>query len=297
MRFNKFFIIFLFLIAPAVCFGSQTVRQVTPTGVLKTSATGVTRNYDHEYHLFTRHGQSNSMGRGYAEDSPTAVGIEIEDDDTIKYTIADPLGTDSGSWQEAITGCAGPSFAKKYYELTGRKVALFNASKGGTCVSDWNSSLYSEAHLDIDAALSALTTAGIDYTYMGVIWFQGECETVCITGETCTKANYITWTETLIASFKSDFPQETYPNFRFHIVQIGICTTNGYASGAAEVRAAQEEICNDDADVYLAYENPYTTMLNVHYDHLNDDMDDHSEGNTQYNAIGEGIAETLAAER
>ena len=169
-------------------------------------------------------------------------------------------------------GSAWPSFARTFFELTGRKVALLNVARGGSAVtSPFSNTWYGEdegnelrvnATTQFNAMATALGTANDDYVLGGLLWIQGEAETSGLVAENVTVSEYKSGTLDVFRFFRE---LTSTPNLPIFISQIGyqstVKTNPDLLDAYHQIQAAQTELARDNANVYMAL-NVLTAAVN-----------------------------------
>ena len=159
-------------------------------------------------------------------------------------------------------GSAWPEFGRTFFELTGRKVCILNAAYGGSGVTsisgnNWSSTgaLRYTARTQYENVKSALTESNIDYELGGVIWIQGEAETLRIPEGRITIEDYIAGTKDVFTFFRTMSENENLP---IYMSQIGYYrqafSDPEIMQATLEVQEAQLQIAKEMANVYMAFE-------------------------------------------
>jgi hypothetical protein len=188
--------------------------------------------------VFLIAGQSNASGfPDSAEGSPKVPPGQVLQYYKGRITDAnDPVGN-------AHNGSAWPSFGVTYHAQTGRRVLFVPAAAPATSLrpqtdyfglGHWDASgeLFDRAVRQADLALSA---AGPNARFAGVLWDQGENDALGIDHGVESAAEYERELRKLIARFRAHFGA----NMPFYIFETG----DGVPPrGFAEVRAAQERV-------------------------------------------------------
>lgn len=113
-------------------FGSVSDRKRRQVNASLMRTCGLHTMLDYEYDIFAVAGQSNAMGKGDAATStaPTlGSAIEYVDSGYAK-PLQDPTQGAVPN-QSALSGSAWPAFAKRYYEVTGRRVCIVGSAYSG----------------------------------------------------------------------------------------------------------------------------------------------------------------------
>jgi len=247
---------------------SQTVRQTNASGVVKTSSTGIIKNWDHACVFVTSSGQSNCSGFGDSALSvPCPNGYEIHTNNSVESTITDPVGQNAGSFWAANTGSLYPALAQKFYELTGRKAIVLSLGVGSSglhvdpySAGIWKVSshdLYDEAKGEIDGAISYLAGQAYDFDYAIHIWFQGETDALAHVSQ----ADYVTDFTAYKNQMFSDYTE--WPNLKIFVAHI----KNHDAYDAAMRAAAEAVAASSGGRVIIGSSNPGPyNELTEHYD-------------------------------
>ena len=164
------------------------------------------------YLLFIVAGQSNAVGTGpipgYEDASYCSLYWDWKDQKAKSLKpLKDPV-------YRSFRGSAWPSFARKIFELTGRKVIILNVAWGGAAVTNINpnNSWYQDATVtslrrtdatrewtDMAAELKA---KDIQYELAGMMWIQGEAECARVGAGTITVQDYIDGTLDVFKYFR-----------------------------------------------------------------------------------------------
>lgn len=208
--------------------------------------------------LFLLAGQSNAVGQGDSSSSVTcspATAYEYKEAGDSLVPLADPVGENSTAFQRANTGSVAPAFAKMYYELSGEKVVILSAARGG-------SSCHTKAELDqmgtwaeqgklllmqpaIQKTKNALRKTGTSLD--GILWLQGERDANAINAKQLTTQEYKDALLSVINRFRKSFGEVP-----FYIVLTGYYKDHPVESFDA-VRAVQEEVSHQLKKVYVVY--------------------------------------------
>lgn len=239
--------------------------------------------YSFAQSLFLIAGQSNAVGMGCKDGGEYNA---IKNDKCFEYNVLDnsvininePVGQ---TWKslESSKGCIVPAFADTFQKLSGDKVCIVTAARGGSsCHSkaelsdygtwDINGKLFGDA---INKTNKAIKKTGIDLK--GIIWLQGERDANAILDGKLTAEEYYDSLVKLIERFRNIYGE----NLQFYIVQTGY-QTDKPIKGSLAVRRAQLKVSENVEGVYIAYGKtnlfPEKGWLidNVHYsqDALND---------------------------
>lgn len=157
--------------------------------------------------VFVIGGQSNATGHGTGGPAiPSGIALKYFND-TLSSATGDPIGS---------TGTAWPAFARRWYSITGRKICFVPAAVSGSALlpaaaagfGDWSSSgsLFSAMTDKVTDAMSALSLAGWEPSFRGMLWSQGEAEAVAMSLGKVTAASYKAALENLVDRFVAAFP-------------------------------------------------------------------------------------------
>lgn len=221
------------------------------------------------YLLFIVAGQSNAVGygpnHGYEDASYCGLYWDWKDQKSKSLKpLKDPV-------YRSVKGSAWPSFARKIFELTGRKVIILNVAWGGAAVTNINpnNSWYQDATVtslrrtdatrewtDMAAELKA---KDIQYELAGMMWIQGEAECARVGAGTITVQDYIDGTLDVFKYFRELTNTAELP---IYLAQIGytksVLTDSDLLKGYEAIRSAQVGICNSNENDHLASELPGT---------------------------------------
>lgn len=209
--------------------------------------------------LFLVAGQSNGVGQGDRGESVNAAAIAYEysyGKNSLK-PLADPVGQDELHFQAANTGSAWPAFAKTFHSLTGKKLVLIPAARGGSSCSK-KAELHNMGTWDTSGMLPLFDSAiikaraGMENTRLalsGIIWSQGERDANAINAGQLTVTEYEQTLKELIARFRKAFARDV----NFYIIQTGYYR-NHPRKGFDEVRRVQESLAKSIKGVYLVYD-------------------------------------------
>lgn len=142
-----------------------------------------------------------------------------------------------------------------------KRVAIAKFAKGGTNLdNDWdpvsNGYMYSGWQSTLSDFQTKLTNEGYTFTIRGVIWFQGEADAADVTDASEYEANL----NAFIADVRSDVGNPTLP---WVIAKIKFGTPPAYET---QVRTAQQNVADADANVTILDAANYTRRDNVHLD-------------------------------
>lgn len=223
------------------------------------------------YLLFIVAGQSNAVGTGpspgYEDASYCGLYWDWKDQKAKSLKpLKDPV-------YRSFRGSAWPSFARKIFELTGRKVIILNVAWGGAAVTNINpnNSWYQDATVtslrrtdatrewtDMAAELKA---KDIQYELAGMMWIQGEAECARVGAGTITVQDYIDGTLDVFKYFRELTNTAELP---IYLAQIGYykhaMANPELLGGYEKVRKAQLDLCkeHETESIFMASELPGT---------------------------------------
>lgn len=223
------------------------------------------------YLLFIVAGQSNAVGTGpspgYEDASYCGLYWDWKDQNSKSLKpLKDPV-------YRSFRGSAWPSFARKIFELTGRKVIILNVAWGGAAVTNINpnNSWYQDATVtslrrtdatrewtDMAAELKA---KDIQYELAGMMWIQGEAECARVGAGTITVQDYIDGTLDVFKYFRELTNTAELP---IYLAQIGYykhaMANPELLGGYEQVRKAQLDLCKEHEtdSIFMASELPGT---------------------------------------
>jgi hypothetical protein len=232
--------------------------------------------------LYLLAGQSNAVGQGDSLKSAVCLPNTAYEFDACTndfYPLKDPAGKPWKLFQQAGTGSMAPAFAKRLNELSGQKIYMVTAARGGaSChrnaeMSDydtWDTSgkLFAMA---VEKTRMAEKKAGMPLS--GIIWMQGERDANAILAGQMTKKEYEGALVNLIQRFRKEFDAK----LPFYIVQTAYQQDKA-PDGCQAVRDVQSAVAQKTDGVFLAYYETGSFAQrkwfkdNVHYnqDALND---------------------------
>jgi hypothetical protein len=237
--------------------------------------------------VFLVAGQSNAKGRATdVVGGGPAIGDKpvLQVNSSIITKANDPIGT--GVYQAQI-GSAWPQFGISWQELSGHRVAFALSAISTTAqlpaagtaygVDNWSitGGLLASSKTILNDAMTALTDAGYNPIFKGVLWIQGETDAEVINLGTVTQAQYIASFQDTIASYRADYGED----MRFYIIRIGK-RIGGSDVGFAQIREAQEIVANNDPHTKIIY---YGTVDFIDRNLMNDTYHYKQAG---YNEIG-----------
>ncbi len=246
------------------------------------------------YLLFIVAGQSNAVGTGpnpgYEDASYCGYYWYWKSPETRSLRpLKDPVAYSN-------RGSAWPEFARKMFELTGRKVIILNVARGGAAVtnistntwyqdSGFTSPCRDNATREWVAMTQYLKDKGIKYELAGMLWIQGESECARVGTGALNVQKYIDGTIDAFNYFKT--LTET-PNLHIYMAQIGYTNTvlinQDLLKGYEIIRKTQNDLCNTTPNVFMASELP-GTYFNAGY--MQDTIHYNQRG---YNSLGASFA-------
>lgn len=195
--------------------------------------------------VFVIGGQSQGIPQGDSSLSPKPkAGTAYKYYNNVLAYANDPVGPTSSG-----TGTAWPSFAVRYYSLTGRKICFVQTAVGGSSAFqadepnnltwDVGGTLLTASVNQTNAALDSLRNRGFSPVLKGVLWWQGENDGTNINDASETADQYKAATRSIIYRYRASFSD----SLAFYFVRTG--TNTGTSDvGFAAVRQGQEDICD-----------------------------------------------------
>lgn len=250
------------------------------------------------YLLFIVGGQSNAVGSGpspgYEDASYCGLYWDWKDQKAKSLKpLKDPV-------YRSFRGSAWPSFARKMFEITGRKVIILNVAVGGAAVTNISSNSWyqdsqvtsirrTDATREWNALLAELKAKNIEYELTGLLWIQGEAECARIGAGTLSVQAYIDGTLDVFKYFRELVSKPTLP---IYLAQIGYyrnaMTNPELLGGYEKVRKAQIDICNTYENDFMASELP-ASYFKAGY--MQDSIHYNQRG---YNSLGASFARFIS---
>ncbi|HNX78651.1 MAG TPA: sialate O-acetylesterase [Prolixibacteraceae bacterium] len=207
--------------------------------------------------LYLLAGQSNAVGQGDSLISlvckpNTAFEFDASANDFIP--LKDPAGKPWEQFQRAGNGSVAPAFARRMTELTGQKIFMVTAARGGASCSrkaemaDYGTWDISGNLFDLAIEKTRMAEKKADMPLSGIIWMQGESDANAILAGQMTKDDYQEALENLIHRFRKEFGAE----LPFYIVQTAFQQDKA-PGGCQAVREVQTAIAQKTKGVYIAY--------------------------------------------
>ena len=207
--------------------------------------------------LFLLAGQSNAVGQGDSSKSvqPLAgTAFEFDAEAGNFMPLKDPAGKPWKLFQRAGTGSIAPAFAHRFHELSGEKVILVTAARGGSSCSvkaemsnydTWDESgrLFKQA---VEKTHMAEKRAGVKLS--GIIWMQGERDANAILAGQMKGKDYKRALIKLILRFRESIGEAT----PFYIIQTAFQQDKS-PEGCQIIRDVQRSVSRKMKRVYLAY--------------------------------------------
>lgn len=209
--------------------------------------------------LFLVAGQSNAVGMA---DSAASVQCTPGTAFEYRYTantlvhLKDPVGNADLRFESAMTGSAWPAFAKAYHDLTGKKVVIVPAARGGSsCTAKaeleengtWSEQgrllLFDSAMVKAKAAMKLCKQP-----ISGIVWSQGERDANAVNAKQLTPEEYESGLIRLIARFRKELGAKV----PFYIIQTGHFTGHSNV-GFDAIRKAQENVAGHVKHVFIVY--------------------------------------------
>lgn len=231
----------------AVSSGGSTPEYVVPTG----------------YYIWVVTNQSNQDGRGdYLQSPSIPAGMGYMWKGGVLLPLADPVNTTTS------TGSAWPSFAKRFYELTGFGSIFVPAAVGGTpqTAAAALTAIGTNSHWDVggtlrttalsrtQAAITALDSAGVMWQMGGIVGGGGERDAQNIdnpSGSTgsITAATYKTAAQGMLSYFRTNLNSAKIPFIMSRVAR----DATGDTTGFQQIRAAQMELCANIEGFYMGW--------------------------------------------
>ncbi|MDO6391144.1 sialate O-acetylesterase [Pontibacter sp. BT731] len=208
--------------------------------------------------IFLVAGQSNAKGLGNQTESPDNTSLptfEYFTEDNSIRPIKDPVGYAGCYFEAAESGSAWPAFSKRYYELSGDSIVIVQAAKGGSaCHKLAETNNWGNWSKDGNLFNCSINKAQMASQYMktsisGVIWSQGENDADAINSGIITKTEYKDALKDVIKRYRGLLGE----NVKFYIILTGYNTTTPTKHGSNAVRAAQDEIAQEDSSTFIVY--------------------------------------------
>jgi hypothetical protein len=207
--------------------------------------------------LFLIAGQSNAVGQGDSTKSLKCLpGTAFEFDAGINDFI--PLKDSAGKpwelFQQAGTGSVSPAFARRLNELSGKKIYIITAARGGASCSkkaemaDYDTWDTTGKLFDLAVEKTRMAEKNAGQPLSGIIWMQGERDANAILAGQMTGNEYQEALENLILRFRKEFGNV----LPYYIVQTAFQQDKA-PDGCQAVRNAQSEVAKNLKGVYLAY--------------------------------------------
>ena len=254
---------FAIYLPPAEAGGPYTLTIYT-----ENSKKALTNIYVGEVFLLT--GQSNMQFTvGQAEEG-TGKPYEEPGDRVVRNfmvpqgTASEPQANTSASWSGRKGGSAiGYLFGLELYDILKVPIGLVRAATGGTSLSYW---LPQEAYDALSAEKDVYITPGkqvcggynamiaplLNMRFRGVIWYQGE-------GNSVSPSGYDTELTSLISAYRKAFND---PNLTFTVIELPKYEEN--PEGWAHIRQAQQNVARTVENVCLAVNIDQGDMKDIH---------------------------------
>lgn len=233
------------------------------------------------YLLFIVAGQSNAVGTGpypgYEDASYCGLYWDWTDQKAKALKpLKDPV-------YRSVKGSAWPSFARKMFEITGRKVIILNIAWGGAAVTNISANSWyqdekvtSPRRTDATREWADMTTEleakGIQYELVGMLWVQGEAECSRVGAGTLAIKAYVDGTLDVFQFFRGLTNSPSLPVYMAQIGYHDLCLTNDeIRKGYDAVRKAQLDLCANGKTALMSSELPGTYFMagymtdKVHY--------------------------------
>ncbi|MEX6689296.1 sialate O-acetylesterase [Danxiaibacter flavus] len=214
--------------------------------------------------LFLVAGQSNAVGQGDSLQSAqcdAGSAYEYSFITNALRELKDPVGIAELHFEKAHTGSAWPAFAKAFHQLSGKKVIIIQAARGGSsCHIKAEMNNYgtwdTQGHLPLFDSAIIKAKAAAHNTNMpvaGIIWSQGERDANAINAGQLTITEYKNALESVIKRFRNELGEK----IPFYIIQTGHYV-NHPVNGFDEVRKSQEEVAGTMKHVFIVYSDTNT---------------------------------------
>jgi hypothetical protein len=210
-----------------------------------------------EPQLYLIAGQSNAVGQGDSLYSPVCkanTNFEFDASANEWIPLTDPVGKHWKLFQRASTGSIVPSFANRLNELSGKKVFVITAARGGaSCHQKAEMSNYDtwdvSGHLfEMAVEKTKMAETKVGFGLSGIVWMQGERDANAILNGQLTVNEYQTALVSVIHRFRKIFGKK----LPFFIVQTAY-QQDKPKTGCDAVRNAQVAVSKKMKKVYIAY--------------------------------------------
>lgn len=207
--------------------------------------------------LFLLAGQSNAVGQGDSLKSAVCqpnTAFEFNAAANDFNPLKDPVGKPWELFQQAGTGSVAPAFARRLNELSGQKIYIITAARGGASCSkkaemaDYDTWESSGKLFDLAVEKTRMAEKKAGQPLSGIIWMQGERDANAILAGQMTGAEYKAALENLILRFRKEFGNV----LPFYIVQTAFQQDKA-PDGCQAVRDAQSEVAKNVKGVYISY--------------------------------------------
>lgn len=208
-------------------------------------------------HLFLLAGQSNAVGQGDSSKSSSCnpdMCFEYDASGNRFIPLKDPAGKAWKLFQRAGTGSIAPAFADRYNLLSGKKVYMITAARGGASCSEkaemsnydtWDTS---GSLFEMAVEKTKMAEANINLPLSGIIWMQGERDANAILNGELTSIEYRKALMGVITRFRQSFDKDV----PFYIVQTAYQQDKA-PEGCKAVRRQQNAVARKIKGVYIAY--------------------------------------------
>lgn len=233
------------------------------------------------YLLFVVAGQSNAVGTGpypgYEDASYCGLYWDWTDQKAKALKpLKDPV-------YRSVKGSAWPSFARKMFEITGRKVIILNIAWGGAAVTNISANSWyqdekvtsprrTDATREWADMTAELKAKGIQFEIAGMLWVQGEAECSRVGAGTLAIKAYVDGTLDVFQFFRGLTNSPSLPVYMAQIGYHDLCLTNDeIRKGYDAVRKAQLDLCANGKTALMSSELPGTYFMagymtdKVHY--------------------------------
>ena len=238
------------------------------------------------YQIYLLGGQSNGNGRADAAQLVAPLNAaqtnvrfywhRTQAADNVGWLVEDQWidlapGSGHGTGDPVFAKEFGPevSFGRAMADAKpSENIAIIKYTHGGTTLEDdWSATgpQYTTFVATVQAALSALTTAGHTYDLRGMLWVQGETDS----NNTTSSNNYQTNLSNLITRVRTDFNGgQPFPFVLSSLSNSQYANITTVGSGPYKVRQAQETVAAADPTVGIVITDGFSVRTDViHFDH------------------------------
>lgn len=208
-------------------------------------------------YLFLLAGQSNAVGQGDSSKSPLCSPndcVEFDASENRFVPLKDPAGKPWRLFQRAGTGSVSPAFADRLHALSGKKIFMVTAARGGaSCskmaeMSNYDTWDTSGALFDLAVQKTKMAETLSNTRLSGVLWMQGERDANAMLNGELSADQYRSALIGLIKRFRKAFSRD----LPFYIVQTAYQQDKA-PDGCRAVRMVQSSVARNMKNVYIAY--------------------------------------------